>query len=111
MTITEPISDEFHEAITLPGTFLDYIAGTEATDLESDDAGCRDLAAALEEAPRRKAGRGYCKRVALSHRALLIVRDYAYDLADTSGADYSPGWPAAGRTVLDRVRVALAEWD
>jgi hypothetical protein len=108
---TDLQSDEFHEPITLPGVFVNYIAETEANDPDSDDLGCRELALALQSAPRRRVGRGYSVHVALCYQSLQVVREYAMAMAETGGVDYEASWAQAGRTVLERARVALAEWD
>jgi hypothetical protein len=104
-------SDEFHEPITLPGVFVNYIAETEANDPESADLGCRELALALQSAPRRRSGRGYSVSVALCYQSLQVVSEYAMAMAETGGMDYEASWTQAGRTVLERARVAMAEWD
>ena len=108
---TDLQSDEFHEPITLPGVFVNYIAETEANDPDSDDLGCRELALALQSAPRRRVGRGYSVHVALCYQSLQVVREYAMAMAETGGMDYEASWTQAGRTVLERARVAMAEWD
>jgi hypothetical protein len=92
--------------VTLPGVYVDYLRGTEVW--EGDDGpASRELGDALRAAPRRKVGKGWNVRVALSRPALRMARDYALDMIETAGYDYDPSWPRAGRTVLARIDAAL----
>lgn len=96
--------------VTFPGTFVDYMRGTEAWDADitgTEGPGSRELGKALRNADRRKVGRGYSVTVTLSERALDIARDYALDMGETGGCDYEPSWPRAARVVIDRIDAAV----
>jgi hypothetical protein len=107
---TRPTSDDYHEVVVLPGVFVHYLEGTEVW-AGDDGPASRELGEALRAAPRRKVGKGWNVRVALSRPALRVARDYALDMMETGGIDYDSSWPSTGRTVLARVDAALALWN
>ena len=106
---SEPTSDDEHEVVVLPGAFVDYLMATEVV-TGNDGPASQELGLWITNAPRRRVGKGYNVRAALSLRALRVARDYALDMMETSGIDYGSSWPTTGRTVLARVDAAIAEW-